>query len=98
MICKEAKQKCRKGHSWIWMESLWAIEADIPYLAEGPVTNGAPFEGDHKGRRLWRIPASGGIVEAHNAQTRPISLFPAFFCDCRPSRRRQRWIPIRTPV
>jgi hypothetical protein len=28
------------------------------------------LEGDNQGRRLWRILASRGIVEARNAQTR----------------------------
>src|SRR5271163_732854 len=66
-----------------------------------PVTEGAPsraLEGDDQGRRLWRILASRGIIEARNAQTRLFSLFSAFFCDCRPPRCRQRWIPIRTPI
>jgi hypothetical protein len=56
------------------------------------------LEGDNQGRRLWRILASRGIIEARNAQTRPFSLFSAFFCDYRPPRCRQRWIPIRTPI
>ena len=33
------------------------------------------LEGDDQGRRLWRILASRGIVEARNAQLRPFSLF-----------------------
>ena len=49
------------------------------------------LEGGGQGRGLWRILASRGIVEARNAQTLLFSLFYAFFCDCRPSRRRQRW-------
>jgi hypothetical protein len=53
--------------------------------------------GDDQGRRLWRILASSGIVEARNAQTRRFSLFSAF-CHCGPPRCRQRWIPIWTPM
>jgi hypothetical protein len=80
----------------------------------GPVTEGDPsralgdegrrsarfvaLEGDDKGRRLWVILANRGVVEAHNAQTRPFSLLSAFFCDRRPSRYHQQWIPIRTPL
>jgi hypothetical protein len=56
------------------------------------------LEGDNQGRRLWRILASRGIIEARNTQTRPFSLLSAFFCDYRPPRCRQRWIPIRTPI
>ena len=56
------------------------------------------LEGDNQDRRLWRILASRGIIEARNAQTRPFSLFSAFFCDYRPPRCRQRWIPIQTPM
>jgi hypothetical protein len=57
-----------------------------------------PLGGDDEGRRLKRILASGGMVEARNAQTCPFSLFSAFFCGYRPSRCRQRWVPIRTPI
>jgi hypothetical protein len=70
----------------------------------GPVTEGGPsralkgLEDDDQGKRLWRILASRGIVEARNAQTRPFSLFSAFFCDCRASRCRQRWIPTQTLI
>src|SRR5436309_4182718 len=56
------------------------------------------LEGDNQGRRLWRMLASRGIVEARNAQTRPFSIFSAFLCDCRPPRCRPRWIPIQTPI
>src|ERR1700733_14019234 len=48
------------------------------------------LEGDNQGRRLWRILASRGIIEARNAQTRPFSLFSAFFCGYRLPRCRQR--------